>query len=405
VVEKNRLQTRWTLPLLLITFFLLLMGSLFSRGASAAEEDLLTGDPIRGRELFVSKGCLECHAVRGVGGAIGPDLGLKVFNKSVYEIGGILWNHSPLMSQKMAQLGIRRPTFDSSEMLDLISFLFFLNYFDPDADPQKGAQVWVDKECVSCHSMGTEGGKVGPDLGSIGGSVNPVFLAQGMWNHGMEMLETLRQLNLPMPVFRGSEMVDLSAYIRLKNRNPRRQLLNMGNPKQGEQLFRAKGCTSCHRSGGSWGPELGGPQFQATVSQIAGQMWNHLPRMSEQMTRQGIAFPTFSGEQMNDLITYLYSLAYVGKPGDAENGAVVFQQKGCVTCHGSSETEIQGSAPDLTALSMDSALGTIPTMWNHALGMEDQMKERQIAWPRFENSEMADLQAYLRKMKDASVKK
>jgi cytochrome c2 len=305
----------------------------------------------------------------------------------------------------MTQLGIRRPTFDSSEMLDLIAFLFFLNYFDPDADPQKGAQVWVDKECVSCHSMGTEEGKIGPDLGSIGGSVNPVFLAQGMWNHGMEMLKTLRQLDLPMPVFRGSEMVDLSSYIRLKNRNPRRQLLNMGDPRGGEQLFRAKGCASCHRSGGRSGPELGGPQFQATVSQIAGQMWNHLPRMSEQMTLQGIDFPTFSGEQMNDLITYLYSLAYVGKSGDAEQGAIVFSQKGCGTCHNSGEGETPASAPDLSALPMDSPLGTLPTMWNHAVGMEGQMKERQIAWPRFENSEMADLQAYLRMLKEASLEK
>ena len=95
--------------------------------ALQSEKDLLSGNPIRGRELFVSKGCLECHSIRGVGGTVGPDLGLKVFNKSVYEIGGILWNHSPFMAQKMAQMGIRRPEFDASERLDLSSFLYFLN--------------------------------------------------------------------------------------------------------------------------------------------------------------------------------------------------------------------------------------------------------------------------------------
>jgi len=34
-------------------------------------------------------------------------------------------------------------------------------------------------------------------------------------------------------------------------------------------------------------------------------------------------------------------------------------------------------------------------MWNHSFAMSDAMREQGLAWPRFENSEMADLIAFL----------
>lgn len=103
-----------------------------------------------------------------------------------------------------------------------------------------------------------------------------------------------------------------------------------------------------------------------------------------------------AGEEMNHLITYLYSLAYIGKPGDAQKGAVLFREKRCVACHGQPGRAEERRGPDLATIPLDSPLGTIPSMWNHALEMEGRMREKQIAWPRFEGSEMADLQAYLR---------
>ncbi|MBI4454406.1 MAG: c-type cytochrome [Acidobacteria bacterium] len=370
--------------------------------ASGVEKGLLSGNPVHGRQLFVSKGCIECHSVRGVGGRIGPDLGLKVFNKSVYEIGGILWNHSPFMSRKMAQMAIQRPQFTPEEMLDLISFLYFLNYFDPPGNVRVGRQLWVEKRCADCHSSGER--PLGPPLEKMQSPPTSVFLAQSMWNHSARMLEMFRRLNVEPPTFQGTEMVDLAAYIRQAHRNPRRQLFSLGDPRQGEGLFDSKGCASCHSSSGGRGsqaPDLSGPQFQASVSQITGQMWNHLPRMYDRMIRQGLRFPTFSGEEMNHLISYLYSLAYVGKPGDAQKGAIAFREKRCVTCHGQPGKNQQRLGPDLATVQTDSPLGAIPLMWNHAMEMEGKMQQNQIAWPRFEGSEMADLQAYLRSVQPA----
>ncbi|HEY3128356.1 MAG TPA: c-type cytochrome [Acidobacteriota bacterium] len=367
--------------------------------AAPKGKDLLQGNALHGRELFVSKGCIECHSVRGVGGTVGPDLGLKVFNKSVYEIAGILWNHSPFMSQKMAQMGFRRPQFNPPEMLDLISFLYFLNYFDPPGDVRVGRQLWVEKRCADCHSSEGRTEKVGPPLERMQSPPTSVFLAQSMWNHGAGMLEMFKRLHIEPPTFQGAEMVDLAAHIRQANRNPRRQLFNLGDARRGDELFHSKGCASCHSSSGTGkgaAPDLSGPEFQASVSQITGQMWNHLPRMYERMLRQGLRFPTFSGEEMNHLISYIYSLAYEGRPGDAQKGVAVFREKRCVFCHGEPGKNQQRLGPDLATIHSDSPLGVLPTMWNHALEMEGRMRENQIAWPRFEGGEMADLQAYLK---------
>jgi cytochrome c2 len=378
-----------------VLFTAVLTGLLSQALALQGEKDLLNGNPARGRELFVSKGCLECHSIRGVGGTVGPDLGLKVFNKSVYEIGGILWNHSPFMAQKMVQMGIQRPDFEATELLDLISFLYFLNYFDPAGDLPIGRELWVDKRCADCHSIGDEGGKTGPRLDQMENPPTAVFLAQSMWNHGAQMMRSFQRLNVDPPTFLASEMVDLAAFIRQANRDPRRELFSLGDPLQGETLFVSKGCASCHASGGNQAPQLSGSQFQASVSQIAGQMWNHLPRMYERMTSQGIQFPTFSGEEMNHLISYLYSLAYIGRPGDEKKGQIVFEEKGCIQCHGPPGKGEPILGPDLATISLDSPLGAIPAMWNHALEMQGNMRAKEIVWPRFEGSDMADLQVYL----------
>ena len=65
-------------------------------GAPAARCDF--GDPIRGQSLFVEKGCVQCHAVRGTGGRVGPDLGRTAVKGSFFELAAGMWNHSPVMT-------------------------------------------------------------------------------------------------------------------------------------------------------------------------------------------------------------------------------------------------------------------------------------------------------------------
>src|SRR6202162_808313 len=106
---------------------------LLPRTASAG-----VGDPTRGQSLFVGKGCVQCHAVRGAGGRIGPDLGRTAVKGSFSEIAAAMWNHSGAMDEEMLQFRLARTSFEKEELRDLLGFLSFLNYFDEPGGPRGG---------------------------------------------------------------------------------------------------------------------------------------------------------------------------------------------------------------------------------------------------------------------------
>src|SRR5512137_353581 len=55
-------------------------------------------------------------------------------------------------------------------------------------DIKEGWKVFNQKKCIQCHSIWGEGGKGGPDLGTLPDAyVSQSQLAALMWNHGPEM--------------------------------------------------------------------------------------------------------------------------------------------------------------------------------------------------------------------------
>lgn len=90
----------------------------------------LSDNPLKGRTVFVDKGCVKCHSVWGVGGKLGPDLSRAGMGRSFLQISGMLWSHSPRMIELMEQRGVARPTFTQDEMGKLVSYLYYLNYFN-----------------------------------------------------------------------------------------------------------------------------------------------------------------------------------------------------------------------------------------------------------------------------------
>lgn len=81
------------------------------------------GIPKRGEELFTEKRCVECHSLRGNGGKVGPDLGIKL-KGSLMRITRAMWNKGPKMWAKMAELGIETPSLSPEELSNLISYLY-----------------------------------------------------------------------------------------------------------------------------------------------------------------------------------------------------------------------------------------------------------------------------------------
>lgn len=78
-----------------------------------------TANAARGARLFEAKGCAACHAP----GSGAPDLAGGRANASPAAIATALWNHGPLMLERMRELRLDWPRFAPGEMADLMEFL------------------------------------------------------------------------------------------------------------------------------------------------------------------------------------------------------------------------------------------------------------------------------------------
>ncbi len=167
-----------------------------------------------------------------------------------------------------------------------------------------------------------------------------------------------------------------------------------GRPRVGSELYRAKGCVLCHDGVGSG--ETGAPSLAAESAsrsrpdQLVTIMWNHGPQMWERMQEEGVLHPEFNQQEMADLLAYLYTVRYVGEPGNPAQGEILFESKHCAACHA-----VRGrggrSAKDLSAAqSAASSVGWAAAMWNHpALRGES-------TYSRFAGREMTDIVSYVR---------
>jgi nitric oxide reductase subunit C len=374
-----------------VIFILILEGiSLANQGSYQ-----LPGDMKNGWKIFFEKGCIKCHSIWGEGGNIGPDI-TKSEAKYITQGGLVaaMWNHAPRMWKKMKEKGIQYNKLTKEEMSNIFALIYFLRSLDESGDPIKGEVVFNKKKCIICHSIRGKGGKVGPDLSKWGGYTNPLLWAGIMWNHAPKMEKEMANRGLKWPIFKGNEMVNLTAYIRSVAPVKERIFLSLGDPRNGRELFLKKRCDKCH-SVGKEDKKIDlskRSKFTRTLSQVAGLMWNHSPDMWRKMKKKGIGRPTLSAKDMVDIIAYLFSIRYFDEPGDKDNGKKLFSEKHCISCH-------RGKgriAPDLTVLKGKiSPVSMASAMWNHGPTMHEKMRDKGISWPEISPKEMVDIMEYI----------
>ncbi|MBI2834026.1 MAG: cytochrome c [Acidobacteria bacterium] len=358
-----------------------------------------------GVTLFAQKGCIRCHSLSGAPARIGPDLGRIAFSGTMLDLAGAFWNHAPAMQEHMLNLKIQRPSLTRGEMATLLAFLTLYRYslkeVDEPGDPVAGRKVFVAKRCAECHDEGVGAwDKPGPGLQRYRGRYSAIFLAQAMWNHAPAMAVVMRTRGVPWPKFAGREMADLVSYLRAGNAGTvsERMYFQPGNPRRGQALFSDKQCNACHAiagTGGRGGPDLGMRvnELVRSIAEVAGLMWNHSQQMTAQFRRRGIAPVTFSGQEMADVIAYLYYINYATVRGLPARGQQMFDEK-CSVCHATAEGRRVG--PDLATIPrLDDPIAIIAAMWNHAPTMEQKLRARGLTWPKFKAGEAADLSAFL----------
>jgi mono/diheme cytochrome c family protein len=366
--------------------------------AAEAGSAILPGNPLEGSQLFTEKGCLRCHPINGVGGVGGPDLGQGILKRSLLDIAGVMWNHSPGMAHVIEERRAARPVFKAPEMASLISFLYYIGSFDAPGDAATGERLFREKQCQTCHSLGGKGGKQGPALDSYSKYASPIYLSVGLWNRGKTMAGVMEAMGIARPTFERNNIPDLFAYIRSFGRSVERIYAQPGSPRNGERLFVAKRCVECHSvtpQGDPTRANLRTRLIKGSLMTISGAMWNHGPKMWADMARRGIPMSPLTTEEMSDIIGYLYFLQFIDPPGVAERGRIVFQEKRCGKCHLSPEKGVAPGADFAKSDKLKTQLEVVTEMWNHASTMEEKMLKESLEWPVFRGGEMADLMAYL----------
>ena len=356
---------------------------------------------LAGWDVFTKKSCGQCHSVRGVGGKVGPDLARVQSGSGFYQLGAAMWNHLPRMGERMREQRIDRPAVTSSDVSNLLAFLFTAAYRDESGNPKVGEQLFTSKGCVQCHTVGGKGGRVGPALEALKGASSPVLIAAAMWNHGPGMAEAMKVKGVERPTFKDRELVDVIAYVVSVARDadaPTAQVIP-GTPERGEKLFVEKSCASCHAiggRGGKVGPALGGRAHHVSLTDFAGLMWNHGPAMWTKMKARETQVPQLTGQDMADVVAYLYASHYFDEmSGQIARGRQLVVGKGCVTCHSVRGKGGTIAADFATSTVVGSPSAVIAAMWNHGSRMEGQAQKQETSLPVLTGQELADITTFL----------
>ena len=254
----------------------------------------------------------------------------------------------------------------------------------------------------SGSSIGGTGAGTAPDLGrrSIGERHSPTELAASIWNHGPEIWRESTGEHDAAAAWPATEGDDLLAYFWAL-----RYFDGPGEAIQGKQVFEDKGCAGCHavspEEGAGGAPAV--PEWQGLADPVewSERLWNHSGRMSRLFEERGMRWPTFTEEEMTDMLVYLQNLASTRDMprtlalSNPEEGRTVFAAKGCVSCHTLGSVSSPGETAGGSLEGFQTMTGFTAEMWNHAPEMHARSDELGIAAPQFTVDEMRAMFSYI----------
>ncbi len=253
-------------------------------------------------------------------------------------------------------------------------------------DSDRGARVFEAEHCVQCHSINGKGGTAAPDLGKrIDRNFTPALLASTMWNHAPTMWTAMEKTGMAKPSLSPQDAADLFAFF-----YSRRFFDAPADAGRGKLAFENKHCADCHgitTSVAENAPPVAQWESLGHPIAIVRQMWNHAARMREAFARRNLAWPQLTTQNLGDMLVYLRNLPEtrnhpaVFSFGSGQNGAEVFQSKGCANCH-------SGALALENRLHNQTLTGIAVEMWNHAPRMAQTP-------PVLSQEEMNELLSYL----------
>ena len=257
------------------------------------------------------------------------------------------------------------------------------------ADSNRGARLFGDLSCATCHNVNGRGGNSAPDLGRLADrNFTPAALAATMWNHAPAMWSAMSARGVHAGDVDEQAAADLFAYF-----YSIRFFEKPGDAARGKRVFDERGCSKCHGLTQEAQPGIAPLSRWLSLNHpfaLSEAMWNHMRPMLAAAGAKRVAWPDLSSQDLSDLLVYLRNLpmARASVPDFqitlGETGRSLFREKGCVTCH-SSDTALAGRIRGSTMTEIAAA------MWNHG----PRMAALDAPPAVFQPGEMRELLSYV----------
>ena len=252
------------------------------------------GDAGRGKRLFSSKRCAECH---GLTAAKVPEIKPVTQWDAAGQpmaLASAMWSHAATMRQEFTRRKLSWPELTTQDLADMLVYLRNLPAgrggvvrLEITAGAS-GEALFQSKGCGGCHA-----GRLALAPRLKGRTLADI--AVQMWNHASHMAPD------PAPLT-PEEMRELTSYLWAEE-----FFTDSGSVSTGGRVFKNKSCATCHSDGASGAPRLPRPGGAFTSATMISVLWRHAPHMQEQMKVRGVPWPRFKGREMADLIAYLNS--------------------------------------------------------------------------------------------------
>jgi mono/diheme cytochrome c family protein len=255
------------------------------------------GDAGRGKLAFDEKHCASCHGVDRSPNPLAPPVAQWESLADPVVLAQQMWNHGPAMRAAFAKQKLVWGDLTAQQLTDILVYLQNLpetkalahNFLFPPSDA--GPALFQSKGCATCHV-----GKLALEARLRNQTLTEI--AVDMWNHQPTMKSAPPELSQ-------EEMRQITGFIWAKQ-----YFRGDGNAERGQKVFVEKNCAACHNDSAAGAPKLGLGTAKGTYSDITmmSVLWEHGPRMLDNMEQRKLAWPRFTTQQMADLIAYLNSL-------------------------------------------------------------------------------------------------
>ncbi len=268
------------------------------------------GDAARGKEVFVSKHCADCHGISSPVPGGGPPVASWKSVAAPIALAQEMWNHASQMQAAMASRKIRWPELSGPELTDLVVYVQNLPQTrgrTPEfalGPADRGEALFKEKACGTCHA-----GKLALENHPANGTLTD--FAASMWAHAPRMRAEQQKRGIAPPALQQDEMRQIVSFLWYKQ-----IFAEPGSPGRGSKVFEKKGCGTCHGDPSTGAPDLRKVRAARATPlrafSMASVLWLHGPAMWEKMKQANRPWPIFARSEMADLTAYLNSSEFAG---------------------------------------------------------------------------------------------